>query len=426
MTTQICATIFLALVSLARCEEDPPKGQPPAVAVEARPDTPLAERIAALKREFEAWEKSLTIELEAVRKAHEKGSEARSKAIVEVLARTERDWQAIANRVGALVREHPTDPAAFDGILLLRASLDDDLLEIVREHFLNDPRIGQLCAWLPDRWGDSTLRFLEDVAAKNPDRSIRGQATCSLGLYSLGLYKTLVAERRVSDSELEQLLTETNRKFYKQMIAGRRLAGPERERLLSESRGHFDRVVKDYPDVRSVDGTSRLADRASSELIWIANIPGLEIGKVAPEVVGEDLDGKPLSLSDHRGKVVVLCFWATWCGPCMAMVPHERELFKRMEGKPFALLGVNSDEVHNREKAKKAARDERMIWPSFWDGGFGGPIQTRFNVQGYPTIYVLDVKGVIRFINVRGKDLDRTIDVLLRELETGSGCDVDR
>jgi cytochrome oxidase Cu insertion factor (SCO1/SenC/PrrC family) len=110
----------------------------------------------------------------------------------------------------------------------------------------------------------------------------------------------------------------------------------------------------------------------------------------------------------------------------MEMVPHERELVKRMEGKPFALLGVNCDESHNREKARKASLDERMNWPSYWDGGSDGPIQTRYNVDHYPTLYVLDPKGVIRFIDVRGKDLDRAVDTLLLELETGSKGDAVR
>jgi thiol-disulfide isomerase/thioredoxin len=174
-------------------------------------------------------------------------------------------------------------------------------------------------------------------------------------------------------------------------------------------------VVKDYPDVTATGGTFPLADKARAELVWIANIPGLKVGKVAPAIVGEDLDGKVLNLNDHRGKVVVLCFWATWCAPCMAMVPHERELVKRMEGKPFLLIGINADETDKREKARKATRDEQMSWPSFWDGGVNGPIQIRYNVDHYPTLYVLDLRGVIRYIDVRGKDLDRAVDSLLLE-----------
>ncbi len=52
----------------------------------------------------------------------------------------------------------------------------------------------------------------------------------------------------------------------------------------------------------------------------------LVVGKPAPEIEGADMDGKPFKLSDYKGKVVVLVFWGTWCGPCMAQVPHEREL----------------------------------------------------------------------------------------------------
>ncbi len=152
----------------------------------------------------------------------------------------------------------------------------------------------------------------------------------------------------------------------------------------------------------------------------IANLPNLKVGKVAPEIVGEDLDGRPLRLGDHRGKVVVVCFWATWCGPCMAMVPHERELVERMEGKPFVLLGVNSDEAGDREKAKKATREKLMTWPSWWDGGFRGAIQTAYDVDHWPTVYVLDPEGVIRYFDVRGKDLDRAVDALLEAMQEGS------
>src|SRR5207302_1904720 len=95
-------------------------------------------------------------------------------------------------------------------------------------------------------------------------------------------------------------------------------------------------------------------------------------------------------LSDYRGKVVVLVFCGDWCAPCRAMYPHERSLAKKMEGKPFALIGVNSDP--DKEKLKKRLADEKITWRSFWDGpkGPGGPISRAWKVSSWPTMYVLD------------------------------------
>jgi hypothetical protein len=98
------------------------------------------------------------------------------------------------------------------------------------------------------------------------------------------------------------------------------------------------------------------------------------------------------------------------------MYPHERSLVKRLADKPFALLGINSDE--DRQKLKKVMEKEKITWRSWWDGGnTSGPIATRWNVRGWPTVYVLDAKGVIRSKNVRDKDLDEAVDALLREIE---------
>ena len=102
------------------------------------------------------------------------------------------------------------------------------------------------------------------------------------------------------------------------------------------------------------------------------------------------------------------------------MYPHERSLVKRLNGKPFALIGVNSD--RDREKTKQVIKDKGLTWRSFWNGGSTqGPISTRWNVQGWPTIYVLDEEGVIRFKNVRGEAMDKAVDSLLAKLEQKSG-----
>src|SRR2546430_725383 len=82
-----------------------------------------------------------------------------------------------------------------------------------------------------------------------------------------------------------------------------------------------------------------------------------------------------LRLSDFPGKVVALVFWGTWCAPCMAMVPHEREMVRKLEGRPFVMLGVNCGE--SREVAKATMTKNGMNWASFWDNEeIPGPIAT--------------------------------------------------
>jgi len=96
------------------------------------------------------------------------------------------------------------------------------------------------------------------------------------------------------------------------------------------------------------------------------------------------------------------------------MYPHERSLVKRLEDKQFALVGMNSDE--DRDDLKKVLEKENITWPSFFDGGTEGPIARKWNVHGWPTIYVIDHKGVIRFKNTREKELDQAVDALLSEM----------
>ncbi|MAB79034.1 MAG: hypothetical protein CMJ89_06730 [Planctomycetes bacterium] len=95
------------------------------------------------------------------------------------------------------------------------------------------------------------------------------------------------------------------------------------------------------------------------------------------------------------------------------MYPHERSLVERLKDEPFALIGVNSDP--DREALKEVLAKENITWRSFWDEDTRGEIATAWNVSGWPTIYVLDHEGVIRFKNVRGDALDEAIDTLMAE-----------
>ena len=98
------------------------------------------------------------------------------------------------------------------------------------------------------------------------------------------------------------------------------------------------------------------------------------------------------------------------------MYPHERSLVKRLKDKPFVLVGINSDE--DRDEIKKVIEKEQITWPSWWNGGStDGPIAKKWNVHGWPTIYGLDHKGVIRFKNKRAEELDKAVDGLIEEME---------
>ena len=120
---------------------------------------------------------------------------------------------------------------------------------------------------------------------------------------------------------------------------------------------------------------------------------GASVGNVAPELEGNDAEGNPVKLSNYKGKVVLVDFWATWCGPCVGMIPHEKELVKKLEGRPFALIGVSADQSP-ADLAKFLAK-ENLPWANIFDGP-GGKRTWEWNVEAFPTFYIIDAKGIIR------------------------------
>ena len=98
------------------------------------------------------------------------------------------------------------------------------------------------------------------------------------------------------------------------------------------------------------------------------------------------------------------------------MYPHERSLVKRLVDKPFALIGVNSD--RDKNALKEVLKKENITWRSFWNGpeGTRGPISAEWNVRGWPTIYIIDHKGVIRAKNKRGDAMEEVVMELLAEM----------
>ena len=143
------------------------------------------------------------------------------------------------------------------------------------------------------------------------------------------------------------------------------------------------------------------------------NCNHLTVGSEAPEITGKDMSGNTLSLKRRRGKVVVLSFFGDWCAVCKSLYPEEREFVAAMKDEPFIMLGVVSDSDPALIRDRMTAGE--VTWNSWFDGGTDGPIDKTWNIKGWPTLYVIDAKGIIRHKDLYGAKMQAAAKKLVAE-----------
>ncbi len=168
---------------------------------------------------------------------------------------------------------------------------------------------------------------------------------------------------------------------------------------------YLDEVVARHPDSGELIARNRF------------QVQNLLSGQTAPNIVGNDLDGVEFALNDYRDNIVVIYFSGQWCGPCRSEYPYQRFMLELYEDDPVKILGVNSDE--EIQTILDAKEDEGLDYRVWWDGhgevNTKGPIATEWNVTGWPSIYILDDKGVIRYAQKRHADVITAVNELLWE-----------
>lgn len=373
----------------------------------------LPETLASIKTEAGASRESF---FEAIRKVDGARADAEIRAALD-------DQRArslsLMDRALTLARLHPGDPESIAAAawVAMQAATEMESGEDVGERgdaayrfladapALDDAELSMAMFAAPSL----VLRcpeaepFLRAVIARS-----RRQELVALARYHLGYYLAEKARMRdrldapISGPEMAGALTEASLD---------RCRGVDAPRLRREAEALLEQVVREDAELGL-----NLGEPAGRELHRLRR---LRIGQTAPELVGVDIDGEPIRLSDFRGKVVVLSFWNT-TGGSPSLIGGERELVAAMKGRPFALVGVNGDAEEDRARVKEAVAQGGIAWRSFWTGGPDGAIPREWGVEHWPTAYVIDADGLIRDDQARGKLTLAPFEPLVRAAEGGA------
>jgi thiol-disulfide isomerase/thioredoxin len=227
-----------------------------------------------------------------------------------------------------------------------------------------------------------------EAAGQQIVESAQGNKNVAIAHYSLGMVwmnEALQRKKdelfsRVHDEMTKALASYTN--FPNAIYTdGQALAHLNQD---DAAKAQFEKFVKMSTDE---DLERRRALRYISE-------PSLARARMAPPFEVTTTDGQRVSLDDLKGKVVLLDFWATWCGPCREALPHMKDIAKKFQGQPLVILSVSLDD--NEDKWKEFVAKNGMTWLQYRDGGFTGPISTLFDVRAIPHTFSIDADGVLQ------------------------------
>jgi hypothetical protein len=320
------------------------------------------------------------------------------------------DWD-YAPRFLELARQHPDDPVAIDALAWLVASIfeppgaQEAAETLIRDHLASDRMMGiyrQLAIHLDPAAASAAERLLRAAAENSPTAEARGLAC--LKLANLLQYRAR-SVRTLRGPEPDPWL-----RLCELARSGGREPAPrpdeDPDALDREAARFYDLVVQRYADITSLGG-SKLGEQAAQALFHLRD---LAVGRPAPEVEGPDVEGKPLRLSDDRGKVVVLIFASGRSGPSGELCAQGRALCERMKGRLFAVRSVHLDDT--KESVAQSIRTGEITWRCWWEND-PRPNCERWRVGFIPSVYVIDADGIIRSKDVKGKALDEAVDALM-------------
>jgi thiol-disulfide isomerase/thioredoxin len=167
-------------------------------------------------------------------------------------------------------------------------------------------------------------------------------------------------------------------------------------------------LKSDFPETKPGKDADKILEGFVKQAAAKKIQSGLVAGAVFPDFDVKDLEGKPLSVSSYKGKVVLIDFWATWCGPCVAELPNVLKTYEKHHPKGLEVIGISLDQ--NKERLTKFISDKQVPWRQYFDGlGWQNKLGEKYGVNSIPATYLLDKEGKIIAKDLRGEELETAV-----------------